>query len=211
MVKPALFLSILTLTLPLLLACGRPAADILHQQPAPTLSLEVSLPEGPEKAALKSAYLAAFHDQFGQGLATDASPSAPDRLRLLVMIGDRSPRPASDDKRNRTMDQVSAVATASPLGLLHSTLGPKSDYEQQVDRLGYRPGYVTGQVVVLRIGKNGFQEYLRLNPMPIVKRMQPLGEDARATGGIMAEEGHAVAAETLALLRKKFGWAPPTP
>ena len=199
----------LFLLMPLLLACGRPSTAVLRQQPAPVLDLEVSLPEGPGQAELRRVYLSAFHERFGRGLTADASPSDPDRIHLIVMVGSRSPQSESDAKRDRTMDQLSSVATASPFGLIHSAVGPKSNYEQQVDRLGYRPGFITGQVMVMRTGKPSFQEYLRLEPLPIIKRMHPLGEDARTHGGIEAEEADAVARETLALLKAKLGWAPP--
>ena len=199
------------LFLPLLLACGRPATGVLRQQPAPALTLELSLPEGPGQAELKRAYLSAFREQFGQGLDLEASAPAPERIQLIVMIGSRFPQSESGERRNRTMDQLSSVATGSPFGLIHSAVAPKSSYEQQVDRLGYRPGFITGQAVVLRTGKPSFQEYLQLEPLPIIKRMHPLGENARKHGGIEAEEADAVAREVLALLEKKLGWVPPRP
>ncbi|GLH70151.1 hypothetical protein GETHPA_16840 [Geothrix rubra] len=199
----------LILLTPLLLACGRPAADVLRQQPAPVLSLELSLPEGPGQAELKRAYLAAFRERFGRGLDTEATAPAPERIQLIVMIGSRSPHSESDARRDRTADQLTSVAAGSPFGLIHSAVGPKSNYEQQVDRLGYRPGSITGQALVLRTGKPSFQEYLRLDPLPIIRRMHPLGEEARNHGGIEAEEADAVAREILALLKEKFGWVPP--
>lgn len=199
------------LFLPLLLACGRPATEILRQQPAPALTLELSLPEGPGQAGLKRAYLAAFRERFGHGLDLETSAPPPERIQLIVMIGSRSPQSESEERRNRTLDDLSSVATGSPFGLIHSAVAPKSSYEQQVDRLGYRPGVITGQAVVLRTGKPSFQEYLQLEPLPILKRMHPLGEDARNHGGIEAEEADAVAREVLALLEKKLGWVPPRP
>jgi len=78
-----------------------------------------------------------------------------------------------------------------------------------VERLGYRPGLLSGQVVVLRVGKDGFQETLKLDPMAIVKRMRALGENDRTLAGILAEEGRALALESLALLQKQVGWEPP--
>ncbi len=194
--------------LPLLLACGRPATDLLRRHPAPPLSLELSLPEGPDQADVRRAYLAAFHEQFGKGLASDPAPG---HLQLLVMIGDRAPRPASEAKRNRALDEVSAVASGSPLRVLYSGTGPASDYEAAVDQLGYRPAWVTGKVVVLKSGKHGFQKELLLDPLPILYRMHPLGETARATGGPTTEEARAVAEQTLELLKTKLGWVPPAP
>ncbi len=199
----------LILLTPLLLACGRPVADVLRQQPAPVLSLELSLPEGPGQAELKRAYLSAFRERFGRGLDAEGTASAPERIQLIVMIGSRSSQSESDAKRDRTADQLSSVAAGSPFGLIHSAAGPRSNYEQQVERLGYRPGVITGQVLVVRTGKSSFQEYLRLDPMHIIKRMHSLGEDARNHGGIEAEEADAVARETLALLKEKLGWVPP--
>jgi len=45
--------------------------------------------------------------------------------------------------------------------------------------------------------------------MPILNHMRPLGENDRTIEGILAEESRAVALETLALLKQKFGWVPP--
>lgn len=197
------------LALPALLACGRPATDVLRQRPAPPLDLEVSLPEGPHPPGLKRAYLAAFQEQFQTGLARRATPSAPGRIQLLVVIGSRAALPKSEDTRNRVMDEASALASGSPLRILHSTLSPRSDYEQAVAVLGYRPGWITGQVFLLKTGRRGFKIALPLDPMRIIQRMHPLGTEAQADGGIALQEGNAVALETLALLKKHVGWAPP--
>lgn len=197
--------------LPLLLACGRPATDLLRRHPAPPLSLELALPEGPGQADARRAYLAAFQEQLGKGLAAAGVDSDPERIQLLVMIGDRSPRPAAEAQRNRTLDQVGAVASGSPLRVLYSAAGPKSDYEAAADHLGYRPAWVTGKVVVLKPGPKGFQKELLLDPLPILYRMHPLGVEARANGGPTAEEARAVAEQTLDLLRTKLGWVPPAP
>ena len=198
----------LALVLPLLLACGRPASDLLRQRPAPPLALELSLPDGPDQADVRRAYLAAFHEQFGKGLAADPASG---HLQLLVMIGDRAPRPAAEAKRNRALDEASAVASGSPVRVLLSATEPKSDYEAAVDHLGYRPAWVTGKVVVLNSGKNGFQKELSLDPWPILYRMHPLGKTARTTGGPTTEEARAVAEQTLELLKTKLGWTPPAP
>lgn len=199
----------LILLAPLLLACGRPVADVLRQQPAPALSLELSLPEGPGQAELKRAYLTAFRERFGRGLDPEPPLPAAERIQLVVMIASRSAQSESDAKRDRTMDELTSVAMVSPIGLLHSAIGPKPTYEQQVERLGYRPALITGQALVMRTGNPSFQEYLKLEPLPIIRRMHPLGEDARNHGGIEAEEADAVAREVLALLKEKLGWVPP--
>lgn len=193
-----------------LAACGQPKLD-LRQQPPPQLSLELSLPETADQAEQKRAYAAAFREHFGAGLAPEATPDPAGSLHLLVVISQRTVRSEAEDLRNRTVDQATAVASASPLRMLHSALGPKSAYEGQVERLGYRPAALTGLVVLTLPGKAGAQESLKLEPMAVMKRMQPLGETDRTPEGFLLEEARAVALETRALLQKKFGWAPPAP
>lgn len=206
MFKPMLVL----LTLPLVLACTRPTSGVLRQQPRPALYLELALPDQAESAAMKQAYATAFRDQFAKGLG-DPETARPDRIQLLVVVGNRLDRTEAEAKRNNGLDLASAAATGSPVHLLRSIVGPKSAYEGQVERLGYRPGLLSGQVVVLRVGKDGFQENLKLDPMAIVRRMRALGENDRTLPGILAEEGRALALETLALLQKQVGWEPPAP
>jgi len=204
MLKPMFVL----LTLPTALACTRPASEVLHQQPRPALFLELALPDQPEAATMKQAYTAAFREHFAKGLG-DPEAARPDRIQLLVVVGSRLVRTEAEAKLNSGLDQASAVATGSPVRLLLGAVGPKSAYESQVERLGYRPGLLSGQVVVLRVGKDGFQETLKLDPMAIVKRMRALGENDRTLAGILAEEGRALALESLALLQKQVGWEPP--
>ncbi len=199
----------LLLLLPLVLACTRPATEALRQHPAPPLALEIALPEGPDSATLKRAYLGAFQSAFGAGLATGPGATNPDRIQMLVVIGTRAARPKAEADWNRNLDEASAVAAGQPLRLLYGALGPKSAYESAVDALGYRPPYITGQIVLLRTGKNGFQKNLELDPWPIIYRMHPLGEAARAHGGIEAQEAQAVAQTTLDLLHQQCGWTPP--
>ncbi|MFN7956988.1 MAG: hypothetical protein U0P46_01475 [Holophagaceae bacterium] len=202
--KPMLAL----LALPLVLACTRPASELLRQQPHPTLYLELALPDQPEAAVMKQAYGAAFRDHFAKGLG-DPEAARPDRVQLLVVVGNRLVRTEAEARLNSGVDQAGAIASGSPVRLLLSTVGPKSAYESQVERLGYRPGLLSGQIAVLRVGKDGFQETLKLDPMAIVKRMRPLGESDRNLAGILAEEGRALALESLALLQKQVGWEPP--
>lgn len=197
------------LAVPLLLACGRPAVEALRRQPAPHLRLEVSLPDGPDQAEARQAYLTAFRRQFGKGLATGSEAASPDCIQLIVAVGSRKVRPQSEEDLNRELDQASAIAARSPMGLLNSRVGPRSPYESSVGALGYRPPYITGHLAVMRTGKGEFQELLRLEPLPIIYHMRPLGEEARAHGGIVIEEANAVALESLDLLKEKLGWAPP--
>ncbi len=196
------------LVLPLTMACTRPAFEVLRQQPRPPLYLELSLPDLPEAAVMKQAYGVAFREHFAKGLG-DAETARPDRIQLLVVVGNRLVRTETEARLNTGVGQAGAVASGSPVRLLLGAVGPKSDYENQVERLGYRPGLLSGQVVVLKVGQDGFQETVKLDPMAIVKRMRPLGENERTLGGIMAEEGRALALESLAQLQKKFGWEPP--
>lgn len=205
MLKSALVL----LTVPLILACSRPAAEDLRQQPRPALYLELSLPDQPEAAVMKQAYAAAFREHFAKGLG-DPEAARPDQIKLLVVVGNRLVRTETEAKLNTGVDQASAIATGSPIRLLLGAVGPKSAYENQVERLGYRPGLLSGQVVLMRLGKDGFQETLKLDPMAMVKRMRPLGENDRTLAGILAEEGRALALESLAVLQKQVGWEPPT-
>jgi hypothetical protein len=183
--------------------------ELLRKQPSPALSLELALPDSPDAAAMKRAYLAAFREEFAHGLASDPAQSESERIQFIVVVGQRTVRTETEANVNTGADRASAVATRSPFGLLRSALGPKSGYESQVERLGYRPCVITGQVVLLKPGTDGFQETLRLESMPIMKHLRPLGENDRTTEGLLAEEGRAVALETLALLKKKFGWTPP--
>jgi hypothetical protein len=206
MVKPVVLLMVSALTL----AGARPPAELLRKQPSPVLSLELALPDSPDAAAMKRAYLAAFREAFAHGLASETVPAEPERIQFIVVVGQRTVRTATEANVNTGVDQASSVATRSPFGLLRSAFGPKSAYESQVERLGYRPCVITGQIVLLKPGKDGFQETLRLEPMSILKHMSPLGENDRTTEGLLAEEGRAVALETLALLKKTFGWTPPS-
>jgi hypothetical protein len=196
------------LALSLFLACSRPASEALRQRPHPVLQLELSLPDQPEAGPMKRAYAAAFHEHFGKGLG-EPEAGQPDSIKLLVVVGTRLVRTETETLVNTGLDQASAVASASPVRILLSAVGPTSAYEDQVERLGYRPGLLTGQIVVMRIGREGFQETLKLNPMAVMKRMRPLGENDRTLEGILAEEGRALALESLALLQKQVGWEPP--
>jgi len=205
MIKPVVLLMASALSL----AGARPSADLLRKQPSPALALELSLPDSTDSVAMKRAYSAAFREQFAAGLLADPNPPASERIQFIVMIGQRTVRTETEANVNTGMDRAAAVATRSPFGLLRSAIGPKSSYENQVERLGYRPSVITGQVVLLKPGKDGFQETLRLESMPILNHMRPLGENDRTIEGILAEESRAVALETLALLKQKFGWVPP--
>jgi hypothetical protein len=205
MIKPAVWLMASALTL----AGACPSADLLRKQPSPALSLELSLPDSADSAAMKRAYAAAFREHFAGALAADTPQAEPERIQFIVMVGQRTVRTETEAKVNTGADRAVAVATHSPIGLLRSAVGPKSAYEDQVERLGYRPCAITGQVVLLKTGKDGFQETLKLEPVPILKHMRSLGENDRTTEGILAEEGRAVALEALTLLKKKYGWAPP--
>jgi len=204
MLKPMLVL----LTLPLVLACARPASVVLRQQPRPALYLELSLPDQAESVTMKQAYTTAFRDHFAKGPG-DPETARPGRVQLLVVVGNRLARTEAEVKQNAGFGLANAAATGSPVHLLLSVVGPKSAYESQVERLGYRPGLLSGQVVVLRVGKDSFQETLKLDPMAILRRMRSLGENDRTLPGILAEEGRALALETLALLQKQVGWEPP--
>jgi hypothetical protein len=175
------------------------------------LFLELALPEAPDLPAMKQLYGAAFHEHFAKGLAANPATLPPDRLQLLVIIGQRITRTEGEAQRNQGVDMAAAMASGSLLGIAHSALGPKGAYEDQVARLGYRPSVMTGQVVVLRSGKDSFQTSLKLTPYSIIKRMRPLGENGRASDGILAEESRAVALEALDLLKRELGWVPPTP
>jgi hypothetical protein len=205
MVKPV----VLFLVSALSLAGARPSVELLRKQPSPALSLELALPDSPDAAAMKRAYLGAFRDQFAHGLASDTPQAEPERIQFIVVVGQRIVRTETEANVNTGVDRAASVATRSPFGLLRSAVGPKSAYESQVERLGYRPSVITGQVVLLKPGKDGFQETLRLESMPILKHLRPLGENDRTTEGLLAEEGRAVALETLALLKQAFGWTPP--
>jgi len=197
------------LMVPLVLACTRPATDLLRKQPPPPLHLELSVPDQPDSTGMKQAYAAAFREHFSKGLR-DQEAARPDRIQLLVVVGNRLVRTEAENQLNTGAGQAGAVASGSPIRMLLSVAGPKSAYESQVERLGYRPGLLTSQVVLLKVGKDGFQETLKADPMAIVKRMRPLGEKDRNLEGILAEEGRALALETLALLQKKVGWEPPS-
>jgi hypothetical protein len=205
MIKPVVLFMASALSLP----GARPSTDLLRKQPSPALSLELALPDSPDATVMKRAYSAAFREQFAQGLASDTTQTEPERIQFIVMVGQRTVRTETEANINTGVDRAAAVATRSPFGLLRSVVGPKSAYESQVERLGYRPCVITGQVVLLKLGKDGFQETLRLDSMPIMKHLRPLGENDRTTEGLLAEESRAVALETLALLKKKFGWTPP--
>jgi hypothetical protein len=152
--------------------------------------------------------LAAFREQFAHGLASDQAQAVSERIQFIVVIGQRTVRTETEANVNTGVDAAYS-ATRSPFGLLRSAVGPKYGYEGQVARLGYRPCVISGQVVLLKPGKDGFQETLRLDSMPILKHLRPLGENDRTTEGLLTEEGRAVALETLALLKKTFGWTPP--
>ncbi len=193
----------------LLLGCGKPALEGLRQKPGPRLFLELSLPEGPDGLAVRGVYLQAFQEYFGPGISTDTALGGPNRLQLLVVIGQREERGALEGQVHTTVNQASALASGSPRRVLYSALAPNSAYEQEVSRLGYRPPEPTGTVVLLKTGPDGFQETLNLDTRRILRRMRPLGENDRASGEMRTEEGRAVALETLAMLEKRFGWAPP--
>lgn len=194
-----------------LAGCGKPNLAVLRQQPSPKVFLEISLPDGPDQAEARKAYDGAFREQFGGGLSAPGEPAAPDRIQLLVVIGQRAARSEAESQRNTAVDQASAVATANPLRLLHSALGPKSAYDEQAERLGYRPVEPKGRIILMQAGPGGFQETITLAPLAVLKRMRPLGESDRASGGPLMEEGRAVALETLAILQTRYGWAPGRP
>ncbi len=198
------------LLMALSLACGRPTTDLLRKQPSPLLTLELALPEATDPAAMKHAYLAAFQEGLGSGLAPSGTLPDAERIQLIVIVGGRTIRTQLEANLNAGVDMAGAVTSGSPLRVVQSSLRPDSAYEGQVQRLGYRPAEITGQIVLLKAGKDGFQESLRLTPMPILKHMRSLGESEREANGILAEEGRAVALETLALLKKKYGWEPPS-
>lgn len=189
------------------LACAKPTVDDLRRQPAPVLQLEVNLPDAPDRAAQQGIYERAFREEFAGGLDVGAA-SHPDRIQLLVVVARRFQRNEAEAKRNNTADTVSAMT--SPVSLLLHAMGPKDGYETQVERLGYRPGAPTGEVVLMKPGKGGFQKSFKLDGTAVMKRMRPLGENDRRPEIILAEEARAVALETLALLRQQAGWAPPT-
>lgn len=198
---------LMLLAVGLSLACTKPATDDLRGQPPPVLHLEVNLPDATDRALQQGAYESAFREAFASGLTV--GPSSPDRIQLLVVVTQRFQRSDAEAKRNNTVDTVTALT--SPVSLLLHAVGPKDSYETQVERLGYRPGVPTGQVVLMKQGKGGFQRSYKLDGTAVMKRMRPLGENDRRPEIILAEEGRATALETLALLQQQAGWAPPAP
>ncbi len=198
------------LLLPLLLACGHPSSELMRRQPPPPLALELAVPDAPDQPNLKRIYEAAFREAFGAGLTPTPANQA-ETIQLIVVVGRRTERTEAEAKRNATMGMAGSVAARSPLGLVNDTLGAKAGYEGEVERLGYRPREINGQVLLMVGGKQGFTERLSLEPPAILKHMRSLGEQNRTAEGIMAEEGRALALETLALLKRHFGWVPPRP
>lgn len=199
---------LMLLAVGLSLACTKPATDDLRRLPPPILHLEVNLPDAADRTVQQGAYETAFREEFARGLTVGA-PSSPDQIQLLVVVAQRFQRSEAEAKRNNTVDTVTALT--SPVSLLLHAVSPKDIYETQVERLGYRPGVPTGQVVLMKQGKGGFQRSYKLEGTAVMKRMRPLGENDRRPEIILAEEGRATALETLALLQQQAGWAPPAP
>jgi hypothetical protein len=195
-------------TVLLALACSKPTLDDLRRQPPPLLQLELNLPDSPDGAALQQAYEAGFRMTFAGGLTEGVAPASADRIQLLVVITRRDFTSDGEAQRNEAFNVASTLG--SPRGLATHYAAPwgKTSYESTVARIGYRPHAPSGQVLLIKPGKGGFQVSYKLEASAVLKYMQPLPEKDRNAAGLLAEEGRAAALGVRELLQQETGYYP---
>jgi hypothetical protein len=193
----------------LALACSKPSLDELRHQPPPLLQLELNLPDSPDHVALQQAYEAGFRMIFAGALTEGAAST--DRIQLLVVITRRDFTSDGEAQRNEAFNVASTLG--SPRGLATHYAAPwgKTSYEATVVRTGYRPHAPSGQVLLMKSGKGGFQVSYKLEASAVLKYMQPLPEKDRNAAGLLVEEGRAVALGVRELLQQEAGYYPAKP